>query len=47
MTNLISMQEYQKRAMETVIYKDKIIYPTIGLNGEAGEAAEKVKKMIK
>jgi len=39
--------EYQAKAKETAIYNLPIIYPTIGLNGEAGEVAENVKKMIR
>jgi len=41
---------YQQRAMETAVYPNKgnnIIYPTLGLCGEAGEIAEKIKKMIR
>lgn len=41
------LNEYQNLAKETAIYKDKIIYPTLGLCGEAGEIAEKVKKMLR
>ena len=39
---------YQKVALTTAIYprEQAIIYPTLGLTGEAGEAANKVKKII-
>lgn len=43
----MNMNEYQRRALETVIYPDKnenLTYPVLGLNGEAGELAEKLKK---
>lgn len=45
----MTLNEYQKAARATAVYPDeyKIIYPTIGLCGEAGEAAEKVKKAIR
>ena len=40
---------YQAAAKETAIYpKDTgILYTTLGLNGEAGEVADKVKKIIR
>ena len=43
------MTEYQEDAIETAISPDnaKILYPTLGLVGEAGEGAEKVKKVIR
>ena len=43
------MNEYQRKALETAIYPQdqKIIYPTLGLAGEAGEVADKVKKIIR
>ena len=40
---------YQKVALTTEIYprEQAIIYPTLGLTGEAGEVANKVKKIIR
>ena len=46
----MEMNEYQKGALSTAMYPNKgnnIIYPTLGLVGEAGEVAEKVKKIIR
>jgi len=43
----MNINEYQQRASETAIYKDKLIYPTLGLAGEAGEIANKVKKILR
>lgn len=43
----MNINEYQKQACETAIYKDKLIYPTLGLAGEAGEIANKVKKILR
>jgi NTP pyrophosphatase (non-canonical NTP hydrolase) len=42
--------EYQRQALETAIYPNQgsnFLYPTLGLVGEAGEVAEKVKKIIR
>lgn len=42
--------EYQKKSRETAIYPnlgENFIYPTLGLVGEAGEIAEKIKKVIR
>ena len=39
----MTLNEYQQHALETAIYPDdrRIIYPTLGLTGEAGEVADK------
>ena len=41
----LTLNEYQEMAMETAIYPQPIIYPTLGLTGEAGEVSDKVKKV--
>ena len=45
----MDFKTYQKKANSTAIYDSKfsILYPTLGLAGEAGEVAEKVKKIIR
>lgn len=43
----LTLNEYQEIARSTAVYQDKILYPTLGLVGEAGEVAEKVKKLIR
>ncbi len=46
----MTFEEYQKKSKKTALYPDKgnnYIYPVLGLNGEAGEVAEKFKKIIR
>ena len=45
----MNFNEYQLKAQETAVYPEnaKIIYPALGLAGEAGELANQVKKIIR
>ncbi len=46
----MNFQEYQEKSRKTALYPNKdnnFIYPTLGLVGEAGEVAEKIKKLIR
>jgi NTP pyrophosphatase (non-canonical NTP hydrolase) len=46
----VRFSEYQSRSRETAVYPEagnNIVYPALGLCGEAGETAEKVKKAIR
>lgn len=45
----MTLDEYQNHALETAIYPKqyKIIYPALGITGEAGECSDKVKKVIR
>lgn len=46
----MNVNDYQTAALTTAIYPNQgqnIIYPVLGLLGEAGEVAEKVKKVIR
>lgn len=47
----MTLEEYQKQALTTVITTDNefrdLLHWVLGINGEAGEIAEKVKKIIR
>ena len=45
----MTINEYQEKALETAIYPKeyKVVYPALGMAGEAGEVADKVKKVIR
>jgi NTP pyrophosphatase (non-canonical NTP hydrolase) len=43
----MDFETYQEIAATTAVYKDKVVYPTIGLAGEVGEVSEKVKKVLR
>lgn len=47
--NTLTFNEYKEQAITTKIYPDGLAIPyvTLGLLGEAGEVAEKVKKVIR
>jgi NTP pyrophosphatase (non-canonical NTP hydrolase) len=46
---MTSLDDYQREASTTAVYpsQHKILYPALGLAGEAGEVANKVKKLIR
>jgi NTP pyrophosphatase (non-canonical NTP hydrolase) len=47
----MTLEEYQKQALTTVLSSDNefrdLLHWVLGINGEAGEIAEKVKKIIR
>lgn len=47
---MTTFADYQRDSRATAVYPDagdNLLYPTLGLCGEAGEVAEKVKKMVR
>ena len=45
----MNFNEYQKIARSTAVYPEeyKVVYPALGLCGEAGEVADKIKKTVR
>lgn len=46
----MDFDEYQKKSRKLAIYPDRgnnFVYPALGLAGETGEVAEKIKKIIR
>ncbi|MBU4368882.1 nucleoside triphosphate pyrophosphohydrolase family protein [Patescibacteria group bacterium] len=46
----MTFDEYQKQSRKTAKYPNignNFIYPTLGLSGESGEVAEKIKKVLR
>lgn len=45
----MTLEAYQREANKTALYPEayRLLYPTLGLVGEAGELANKVKKVLR
>jgi NTP pyrophosphatase (non-canonical NTP hydrolase) len=46
----VDLASYQARSRQTAVYPnagDNLVYPALGLCGEAGEVAEKIKKALR
>ena len=46
----MTFDEYQNKSRKTAIYPkvgENFVYPTLGLAGETGEVAEKIKKVLR
>ena len=46
---MLTFENYEKIVMKEKVYGcgNKILYPTLGLTGEAGEVSDKVKKVLR
>lgn len=47
---IMKFKDYQKESRKTAVYPNQgknFVYPTLGLAGEAGEVADKIKKVIR
>ena len=44
----MNFNEYQKLARSTAVYPEehKVVYPALGLCGEAGEVADKIRRLF-
>lgn len=50
LSSSMTFDDYQTLSRKTALYPDKdrnFVYPTLGLAGEAGEVAEKIKKVLR
>ena len=48
--NFMTFSDYQQNSKKTAIYPNvgsNFVYPTLGLAGEAGEVADKIKKILR
>jgi NTP pyrophosphatase (non-canonical NTP hydrolase) len=43
----MTMYDYEEAAMNLAFYEHPLVYPALGLVGEAGEVADKVKKLYR
>ncbi len=46
----MKLNDYQEESRKTAVYPNQgknFVYPTLGLAGEAGEVADKIKKVIR
>jgi NTP pyrophosphatase (non-canonical NTP hydrolase) len=43
----MNFKQYQEEASKFAIYKDTVIYPSLGLASEAGEVCDKIKKIMR
>jgi NTP pyrophosphatase (non-canonical NTP hydrolase) len=46
----MDFKEYQKKSRKTAVYPNagnNFVYPVLGLTGESGEVADKIKKVIR